>query len=391
MLRKIKIGTREIRILMGLQAQPLATYQELAELTGYSKSYVYKTLQKLNQSIHPNNQNKVYYVVAHPKLSSLNLEMCEIFFHTNNTQHIKILEDICDFHPYTVYRARCFGKHNGLYCQFRIPHGSFSHLEELCTKLKSSNYVDSYQLLSFPSKSIYTATLLSHWDPEQLAWSFDWDQWFAPIITSINQKPPKLNSINKITKPTKNKEGSAIDWISSKDIAILAELCRDARRKEVDIIETLKNKKDQIDFTPQTFSRHIRRLKEECVDHFRVFIDPQIFDLFHTLVIYVKCNPIIIHHLKQRLEEEPIPFTSTFKHAEKEFFWYLQLPNQHLFALLARIQPLVQELNYYAIDKPTSKNYVPWYYTFDDVRQDWKKDVKFMVTDVLDQISVSNI
>ena len=292
--------------------------------------------KKLNQNIPPGNKKKVYYVIAHPKLSSLNLEMCEIFFHTNNTKNIQTLEKICDAHPYSIYRARCYGKHNGLYTQYRIPHGSLSQLQDLCTKIQNSHYVNSYQLLSFPSKSIYTASLLSYWDPEQLKWNFDWDQWFIPLTKAKNQKQTKLHSKEKISDK-KGKKGSALEWISSKDIAILAELCRDARRKEVDIIETLKNRKEQIDFTPQTFSRHIRRLKKECIDHFRVFIDPHVFDLFHTFVIHVKCSPLVILQLQRLLEDKinPMPFTSTFKHAEKEFFWYLQLPSNHLFSLLA--------------------------------------------------------
>ena len=157
----------------------------------------------------------------------------------------------------------------------------------------------------------------------------------------------------------------------------------------MDIISRLEKYKG-IKFTPQTFSRHIRRVKEDCIDRFRVFIDPTIFDLFHTLVIHVKSHSSLNYLLAKTLEEKPIPFNSSFKFSKTEFSWYLRLPSNHLFELLAGLQPLVDELNYYAIDKPTSKGYPPWYKTFDDVKQEWRQDEKFMVGDVFKILKKDN-
>ena len=376
---------QELQILIALQEKPNSTLEELAKATKFSTSLVYKIMKRLTDTV--NYDKPAFSITAHPNLFSLGLEVIDVIVKCKNLSQIKLMHQLSKLHPYTIYRAKCFGNVNGIFFQFRIPIGTRYYIDELFLGLKERDYVESYQILEFGSNNvIYTTVKLESWNLEQLSWNFNWENWFHKQL-EILQKEKRTQIKSEInTQDSAIKAGYVKKWFKQRDAAILNEFVIDARRKNKEIMDILQTK-NNITFSPQSFSRRFMKIKEECVDLYRVFIDPNAFQLITPVLILGKGDQTKIKELVMRLKLESLPFNTVLKTKDSQFFWYLHLPSIFLTYILNKLQEFLTELQFFYIDVGTVRSWGLWHETYDDKNHNWVQTREFMVDDVLREIS----
>lgn len=377
--RTRKLDTRDIRVLIALEKKPLGTYQDLADETGYSKSAVHGIVKHL---AYPEDRPYPYFTVtAHPNLKSLGLEVVDVIVPTPSLQSLIEVLKVGNAHPYTIYQAFIYGKNNGVYNQFRIPIGTKSLIDQLFKNLQTQGKIDSYELYQYSMGSQYTSTEVNKWDTETNSWNFSWKEWFTQSI-DIDPTVPVEGSETLSSKITDF--GNAKEWIRCSDLAILAELTNNSRRKNTEFIEALKRR--NVDFTPQTFGRHLNRIQEECVEKYRVFFHGLTTEPFNPILIRGTSSTENIQDLVHRLRIDPLPFNSTFKHSTNAFSWFLQLPSSHIYPLLPRLQKRLTSMDFYYVDAPNANAYTLVPSNFDEQAKDWRRDEDLMVHNVLQEI-----
>ncbi|MHA1746463.1 MAG: hypothetical protein ACTSWW_10715 [Promethearchaeota archaeon] len=363
-----------MKLLISLQENPNSTLEQLALASRFSTSLVFKILKRLTETT--NFAKPAFNIVAHPNLFALGLEVVDVIVKCKDLSQIQLMQRLSMIHPYTIYRAKCFGETNGIFFQFRIPNRTRHNIDELFIRLKEENRIEDYQILEFGVKNvIYTTVRLESWNLDQLSWNFNWEEWFT--------KQPLILPRGEIS--TQNTPGYVKKWLKQRDVAILNELAIDARRKNKVIMKVLREK-SEIDFSPQSFSRRFMKIKEECVDLFRVFIDPNAFQLITPVLILGNGDASRISELTTRLKTDPIPFNSVLKTRDTQFFWYLHVPSIHLTYILHELQGILTELQFLFIDVGTVQTWGMWHDTYDDAAHNWIQTRKFMVDDVFSKI-----
>ncbi len=352
-----------LSLLIALQEKPLGTIEELAEKTDASNPTVAKRLRELEAKL-------FFYVKPILKEQSLGLELIEVMVEPSDYQSLKFLEKLGDDHPYTAYRGRCFGKMNGLHMQFRIPYGTKALIDELFNSLVTESKVIQYTILPTENcYSTYTSMRIKGWDSEAMTWKFDWNDWFKKKVS--------------ITSPQDSNQSTtkSPDWFDKKDAYILHELMRNSRRKNLDIIERIQ--RQGVEITPQTFSRRIQRMKDECIQTFVMDCDPGIFDIYNTVLIRGQADDGHINELWSRLKKVQIPFASTFKICGNELSWWIRLQSSHLSTLISNIYAKFQSMSVCLVDYSHTKVYYLWPETYDEDNNQWRTDREFMIDSLL--------
>ncbi len=367
-----------MKVLIALQENPLGTYEDLSRRTGFAKSVVYEIVQNLSSGLDRVNftRRPYFHVVANPNLWSLGLEIVDVLVEVDSEKKIQFIEQLCYEHPYTLYNARCFGDTNGLLIQFRVPMGSSNYIQNLFQIIQDKGLIDHFSVLPFiKSRSIYSTANVDNWVPKTYSWDFNWAQWFSTEPEILKSNPSTL------------KPGFAKSWLRKSDVAIIRELTINARQKNIEMMQSLQ--KSEFKFTPQTFSRRLKRIKEYCIRGYRVFLDPYIFDLYSTVFVWGHGSKENLEKLKTRMRIRPIPFSSTFKISNNQLFWYLVLPPTHLSELLFHLRPILTNMRFNYIDFTRSKTYRLWPPTFDDQKCDWRIDREFMIEEVLEKLQIT--
>jgi len=307
---------------------------------------------------------------------NLGLESLDLMVEVDSEEKTQLVEKLCYLHPYTFYRARCYGDINGLLVQFNIPIGSQNLVIELFEILKKNKLIDNFTAMPFKNaEPIFTTPNLDFWNTATNQWKFDCNDWFNKKVKTIDKK-----------QQTKQ-PGLAKEWLTQSYIAIIHHLGKNARRKNTEIIEDLK--KDGFEITPQTFSRYVKQVKKHCIKDYRVYLTPTIFDLYSTVLIWGSSSEETILDLESRIVRASFPFSSTFKVNKTNFFWYLHLPPSHLANLLFNLRSKLTDMHFNYIDYNRATSYLPWPPTFDENKKDWRTDRDFMIESVLKELKTN--
>ncbi|MBD3406973.1 MAG: hypothetical protein GF411_12720 [Candidatus Lokiarchaeota archaeon] len=358
-----RLTGKHLSLLLALQEAPMETVEKLAEKVGYSRTTVSQNLKWLAGE--SKDSKKSYFRVA-PELdeTALGLETVDVFFRSDSFPEIKQLETLCDKHPYTKYRARCYGGNSGLFAQFRIPIGTVKLIDQSLQKYCKLLSAEYEILPTLDTEPAFSTSRLQHWDSKTFTWNFDWDEWFT-----FSSKGRKNGFSQSDTERT--------ELLSQEDIMILSHLARGSRRKNVDIIRALK--KEGIEFTSQDFSRRLQMLRDNFIMGYHVFIDPDAFDLYSNVILSINCEESFGESLRKSLLNNPPPFRSTLKVNDDFSFWYLRLPPSHLSSLLNNLRETVYKLDVTMVDYHMSEVYALWAEAFDEEAHTWKSDEQFMV------------
>ncbi|MHA1775300.1 MAG: hypothetical protein DRO88_10490 [Promethearchaeia archaeon] len=374
-----KIAAREMQVLMALEQDPLGTYDELAQISGISKSVVFNILRKLERN--ENESESFFRVVAHPNLLNLGLEVVDVISTINNRNQLLNLIKLGISHPYTIFQAFVYGASNGMLNQFRIPIGSGDKIQSLFSILKKEKQIEDFTFHQFNPKVLYTTTKVSKWDPETNSWEFSWENWFEAEISQNPNTKINLSTVYPINT------GKSKKWIKQKDLAILSELTANTRRKNLDIMDSLKKKNKKYEFTPQTFGRHLKRVSDECISNHRVFFHELESDQTNGILIQGYVSPTKIKQLIRRIKNIEIPFTSTFKYNETEIHWFMKLPASKIHTLLPRLLYFVKDMRFYTVDTNSAYVYLLYPETFDEEKRNWRQSEQFMVKNILDEMN----
>jgi DNA-binding Lrp family transcriptional regulator len=344
--------------------------EQLAKRVGLSRTTVSRDLKWLSGES-KGAQRKYFRVVPNLNEPALDLETVDVFLEAPDLRTIEKLENLCDEHPYTKYRARCYGSNSGLFVQFRIPSSTEGMVETLLKKLKANRLTTDFKILPTQGVNpIFSVTKLQHWNSESFTWDFDWKKWSS-------RKPRKALAIDDRQTPI-------VNLLDIRDISIITQLMYGARRKHKTIIEALK--KRGIHITSQDFSRHLALLNKKFILGYMVFLDTDAFDLYSNIILTANCEPEFAEQLAKRMASNPIPFQSTLKIKDDFILWFLRLPPSHLSLILSYLSREVKNLNVSLLDYLTSEVYGVWSGAFNEKERKWIRDRKFLVTDPLESV-----
>ncbi|MHA1612925.1 MAG: winged helix-turn-helix transcriptional regulator [Promethearchaeota archaeon] len=367
------LNEEEIRVLIGIQEKPHATYEELADITGIPKTVVFRTIKKLED---PSFDPPLMKVIAVPNLSNFGLELLDVIVEAETPKELEMTYNLCQSHPYLWYYTKCYGKYNGYYIQFRAPPDSIQHIQDLFTILKAKNYIKNFLLFRFGDNSIITHPQLKTWNYKNLSWNFKLDNWFKHDISDLDPPPQKKKDFELVHK-----------WLKQRDIKLLNELLKNSRRKNSEIIEELKNKKtNKVIISPQTFSRDIKKIKANLIQEYRTEIHPESFDLLNPVLLHGIGKQEELDDLEKLVYHYPIPIHSTFKRTKLSVLWYLHISTVQLSDLMEKLRPKLQDLKFFFIDFPRSDTWLPEPTSFIEETKEWNVSEDYLISDVIKEM-----
>lgn len=340
------------------------TLEEIAAHVQMSKTTVASYLKWLSGA--KKSSKRYFRVIPHLDEDALGMHTVDVFFETPTNESLKAVELLCDEHPYTKYRARSYGGGSEVFAQFRIPKGSMHLLRRfLDTSKKKSTFKDYRLLPTENTRTLFTVPQLEFWNIESFSWDFNWNKWLKQLSAI---------SIDPVEPPN----GSKIDLLSKSDVSILSSISTNGiRRKQKDIMQELKGM--GVEFTSQEFSRRMQLLKEHFILQYHVYIDSDTFDLYSNVVITANCDPDFSSAFQSLIKTRPFPFRTTLRMTDDFMFWYLRLPSGHLSKLLSILHENVENLRLSTIDYEKTSVYGIWDEAFDEERNQWRTDPRFMM------------
>lgn len=330
------------------------------------------------------NEHKAFNGVhADLNLQTLGLEIHDYFYRVNTLKDIEIIENnLCYNHPFVLYRGRCYGNFTGIYIQYRIPTGTSEFLISLSEEMKEKGLIKNYFYVERDREEISVSikSSLDCWDREKQQWIFNWEKWSKEFTNFSNNE-------SLLIKEKK----SIVNNLDIVDIRLLAQLTLDARKKNIDMIDELKLDKEEAGIA-QRISRKLSYLKQNAVQDYRVFLNWQSFDLYQTILIRgftirdtaLQLRNYLYYGCKGKVS--PFPFESLFFLSSEGFIWYVRAPPSHLSQLMNFILQVTGSHDVYLIDYRYSNFYYLWDETFDNQKQDWKRDQKFSKENVIKEL-----
>ena len=272
--------------MLVIQNDPLAPVSTIAKRIGMSTSSTAERIKRLQSSV------AFKAVHADLNLNALGLELHDFFYQAKTYQALEFLEKtLCYYHPYVLYRGRCYGRFSGLYIQYRIPKGGLHYLHRINDELVRVGIISGIEHIQREAleKGVSIKSSLNSWNRGKLCWEFDWKQWeeeFENISKSSNR-----------LKPVKPLDLRVFDDL---DVKLLAELTRNARQKNIDIIRNFGLDGSKTGIT-QLISRKLSVLKSQAISDYRIFLNWKYFDLYQTIMIKGTCPKEISLQLRNYL------------------------------------------------------------------------------------------
>jgi len=355
------VNEKKLELLFALQEHPTAPAAALAKQVKVSPPTTRAWLEGLRK-------DKVYVgVQANLRVRKLGLEIDDFLVSMDSYDALTKVEEFCRTHPYTSYRARVFGgTTHGVLLQFRQPDAARKHLVEALNIMKDKGLLTGIRelpTLTSDYGSTYTRPQLSAWNHERMTWEFDWDTWW-------NQAP------SKVEKPKSIPESNERFELDTLDTKLLQELTRNARRKNIEIIQAMGMNPDQKGLQ-QLISAKIKKLNAEVIESYRVFVNWTHFDLYNTPMIIAQTKSDVTRRLIAHLSNSDFPFGSSIRETNDGFVWSARLPSAHLSELIALVWQISNSHELLIIDYKHSQNYGLWFETFDPDTSTWKSDRKF--------------
>ena len=367
------MNTEKLKLLFALQEQPVAPASVLAKQVGVSAPTARAWLESLKK--------EQVFVGVHTNLRSrrIGLEMDDFVLQIKSHEALLKIEQFCESHPYTSYRARVFGGNiQGIMLQFRQPDAARPHLLKAFDVMKKNGLVSSVRelpTLDVEYGSSFTRPRIEAWNPEKMGWVFDWEKWWSACPKDIKSKPK--------TQPQTTKS-VALDQL---DTQILQEIGTNARRKNIEVMEALGMDKN----TPglqQKISARLKRLEEEVIESYRVYINWTHFDVYNTPIIIAEAEEDVTNRLISYLSTSNFPFGSSIRRIETGFVWSARLPSAHLSELLSFVWKHTKSHEILIIDYKHSQVYGLWAETFDSDMNSWRTDKEFCLDKPLGSIGL---
>jgi DNA-binding Lrp family transcriptional regulator len=367
------VNTEKLKLLFALQEQPVAPASVLAKQVGVSAPTARAWLESLKE--------EQVFVGVHTNLRSrrIGLELDDFVLQVTSHEALQKIEQFCEAHPYTSYRARVFGGNvQGIMLQFRQPNDAHPHLLKAFEVMKKEGLISEIRELPTLNEeygSSFTRPRLDAWNPEIFGWVFDWDKWWSACPDKIQSKPKGPPQIEEIVQ------------LDELDVKILQEIASNARRKNIEVIEALGMDKNESGIQ-QKISARLKHLSEEVIESYRVFINWTHFDVYNTPLIIAEADEEVTDRLISYLATSKFPFGSSIRKIETGFIWSARLPSAHLSELLSLVWKLAKSHEILIMDYKHSQVYGLWAETFDSATNTWRTDKEFCLDSPLKSIGL---
>lgn len=180
---------------------------EVARATGLSPSLTHYHLKRLIN-------NRLLRISAKINYHKIGLRSAEVLIDISPNKR-RYVKDILTAHDYGYYIASCYGRFNGYYTRFVIPHGKEIEFQLFLDELVRSNLIKNYDILWIDAM-IYNSKWFNWFDYRNKRWLFRWDDWIKEICTNSQKVDLDKDTLPSPISP---------DYV---DIFILKELYKDA-------------------------------------------------------------------------------------------------------------------------------------------------------------------
>ena len=367
------MNTERLKLLFALQEQPIAPASTLAKQIGVTAPTARAWLESLLK------EQVFVGVNANLRSRRIGLELDDFVLQVTSHNALEKIEEFCEAHPYTSYRSRVFGGNTrGIMLQFRQPDAARPHLLEAFDVMKRNGLISEVRELPTLNEeygSSFTRPRIEAWNPDTMGWKFDWNKWWSAC-------PKKIQSKQKTQ--TMDKELVPLDEL---DVRIIQEISMNARRKNIEIIEALGLDKTAPGIQ-QKVSSKLKRLSEEVVESYRLYINWTHFDVYNMPIIIAQAEEDVTDRLIAYLSASKFPFASSIRKIESGFIWSARLPSAHLSELLSLVWKITKSHEILIIDYKHSQVYGLWAETFDPDTNSWKNDREFCLISPLKSIGL---
>jgi len=367
------VNVNKLKLLFALQDDPMAPAATLARKVGITPPTARAWLEDL--------QRKRVYGGVHANLRArrIGLELDDFILRVDSYDSLLKVEQFCEEHPYTSYRARVFGgEKQGIMLQFRQPEEAKTHLLTAFDEMERQGLVREVReipTLAAEYGSKYTRPKFSAWDEERMAWRFDWKKWWNRRLRQANSDQTDTTSFKPLS----------LDMMDAK---LLEQITRNARRKNTEIIEAMGYRKDEPGIQQKVSSR-LKVLERKVVEEYRVFIEWFHFDVYNTPFIMARADEEVTDNLIRRLSQGGFPFGSSIRKTRNGFVWSARLPAAHVSELIALVWSIAKSYEVLMIDYKHSVVYGLWSEAFDEDTRWWKTSKSFCCDEPLKAIGLA--
>ena len=291
----------ELKILTALHDSPLGDINSLSRFVNMSPATFARNLLRLQSKGLLDKDGFVSAQIAH---SAVGLELVSVFIECL-PRNLPAIENMCEIHPYSAYKTRCFGSTNGVFALFAVPTGSVSSLISLLDALEKRKSFTSYRIHRLLNEQIYTEADFRFYDNRTGVWSFRWDEWEKligePTEFELEECPP-----------------SVLHQMTTLDMKILKHLSMHARRERKEIAK-------EVNIPPYHLSRRLNFYrKNRIISAYRILFGLTSLNLVTPAL--VEC--FVDSQLKNRIAYavSKLPFQGNFIPTDSGFVLYLTLP-----------------------------------------------------------------
>ncbi|MEM4576206.1 MAG: winged helix-turn-helix transcriptional regulator [Candidatus Nezhaarchaeales archaeon] len=352
------VDALSLRILSILGKKPKASLRNLSKEVGLSPISLRKKIEEMF------NNGLLYGVSARINPHSLGLSLTPVFVDVP-ADKVVAFERVCDIHPYTHYRVRCFGSINGIFAIFQIPSDTTYLLVELLEELSKEGIVRKWLLESPLCFPVGSEADYSFYEPN-VGWKFDWDAW-AKSINSESSFEPKG-------------ERNVLSLLDSVDMKILRELSTNILRKRSEIARAVGIKLYHL-------NKRWKRLERlRVIEGYRVLAGLHVLQISSYIILRCKCS--IKTAMKVASAIVKLPFQSTFYPTQYGFVLFIMTTSSDYPHLIAHLRDYCEEMSVFWCDYQSSIRYRFYDEAFSE--GSWRSDRDFMVNKVLNGLKASN-
>ncbi|MEM2273334.1 MAG: hypothetical protein QXX56_03850 [Candidatus Bathyarchaeia archaeon] len=349
------IDALTLKILSVLGRKPKASLRSLSRDVGLSPASLRKKIEKILS-------DKLFYgVSARINPFALGLEIASVLAEAPADKLI-LFEKVCDLHPYTHYRIRCFGHINGVFAAFQIPIGTTYLLVNLLEELSKNGIIEKWILEMPTSFPIGCEADYSFYEPG-VGWKFDWNEW-AKSIDRLEPFEPR------------REEKNVLNLLDKVDMRILRELSKNILRRRGDIAKAAGVELYHLD-------KRWRRLEDlGVIEGYRVLVGMHLLQI--TSYVLLKCKCSMRDSMRIASAIRKLPFQSTFFFTSDGFILHIMTTSPDYSLLTSILRKYCERIEVYWCDYHSSLRY----YFYDEAFSDgsWRSDIDFMVNSILRKI-----
>jgi len=348
-----------LRVLIALHDNPLGDINSLSKQAKMSPATFARNLRKLQAE---GILDKGGFVSTQISYSAVGLELVAILMNIPQ-ENLRIVENMCEMHPYSTYRVRCFGSTNGIFALFAVPAGSISFLLQLLDTLRKNGVFTDYHWHRLLNQQIYTEADFRLYDNRTGTWNFDWNEWEKTV--------DKGNSFTLEECPP-----SVLHQMTAVDMQVLKQLSFDARKERKEIAK-------EVGIPPYHLSRRLKFYRQNNVNGaYRI-----LFGLTSlNLVTPALAECVVDAQAKERIgyAASKLPFQGNFIPTETGFILYSTLPAPDFPKLAAALLKHVEKAGLMWCDYASSVRY--WFDSDEESNfrdGKWLATREFLVDDIL--------